>query len=551
MIRTLTLFTALYAFLSVLIAVAVYNNALRTELNATQDAGAVRLSEAASRLRLQLDSFRALVNFVASDPQMAKALAENSERSIADDLIDLHLTYGARYVDLVNVDNKVIASSDPERLGGTLSGAIMNAAMNSRLGTHHGIENGRRLFWFSRGVRGEGRQPLGAIVVSADMEELEFEWPFTPEPIVFFDENNLSFSANRPELLNLGMGEEDGRAPFPLFPTQPVAGNVVWNLRVEGDETQNVVRLHQDIAQLDLRAELFLSTNQVLSTARLRMFLALATAGVIGLIGAVAFQQSRRYALETLHSATLETRVDARTAELRAAQSELVETSNLAALGRLSAGVSHELNQPLGAILNFAENGQKLLQRERLDGVSDNLSMISNQVQRITRIIGNLRAFARQDVAPTEVVEFGAVARSALEIVADNITRAEIEVQTKFPAHEIKVLAGRVRLEQVVLNLVSNALDSMEQTEEKSLYLSLLQDDAQAVLTLRDTGDGIKDPERVFEPFYTTKNLGASHGLGMGLALSFGIINRLGGQLSCRNTEDGAEFKIVLPVVGD
>jgi len=105
-------------------------------------------------------------------------------------------------------------------------------------------------------------------------------------------------------------------------------------------------------------------------------------------------------------------------------------------------------------------------------------------------------------------------------------------------------------LEQVVLNLVSNALDAMAQTPEKTLHLNLLKNGEQAVLTVRDTGVGIKEPERVFEPFYTTKNLGASHGLGMGLALSFGIINRLGGQLSCRNTDDGAEFKIVLPVLG-
>jgi len=419
MIRTLLLFTALYALLSIMVAVAVYQNALRTELIATKEAGAVRLSEAASRLRLQMDSFRALANLVASDPQIANALSDIPDLDISDILVELHLTYGARHVDLVNIRGNIVASSDTKRIGRRVSGAIMNPALNGRLGTHHAIEDKRRLFWFSRGVWASNPQPVGAVVVSVDMDELEFEWPFTPEPVVFFDEDNISFSANRPELLMLSLGEEYARAPFPLSPAAALADNAVWKLRAKDGAVRQVVRLHQDIAQLNLRAELFLPTDQILSTARLRLFLALATAGVIGLIGAVAFQQSRRYALETLHSATLETRVDARTAELRAAQSQLVETSNLAALGRLSAGVSHELNQPLGAILNFAENGQKLLQRDRYEGVSDNLSMISNQVHRITRIIGNLRAFARQDVAPTEEVDFGRVIQSALEIAAE------------------------------------------------------------------------------------------------------------------------------------
>ena len=278
----------------------------------------------------------------------------------------------------------------------------------------------------------------------------------------------------------------------------------------------------------------------------MRRPVALATA--LGLVGAVAFQQRRRFALEAQHSAELEARVEARTAELRLAQDELVAASKLAALGRLSAGVSHELNQPLAAILNFAENGQKFLQRQKTELAAENLEMISDQVRRMTRIIGNLRAFARQEVMPTDTVDLAEVVRSALTMLEDDLKAASTKAVEKLPTGSVHVLAGQVRLEQVVMNLVSNAIDAMQGQKQKVLTVELTVSDEDAVLIVSDTGPGIAEPDRVFEPFYTTKDLGSSKGLGMGLALAYGITARFGGQLTCRNTGEGAEFTMTLPL---
>jgi two-component system C4-dicarboxylate transport sensor histidine kinase DctB len=307
------------------------------------------------------------------------------------------------------------------------------------------------------------------------------------------------------------------------------------------------VRLHYFSTPLNLRAEIYLSIRQAKEKARLQFFLALASAIVVGLAGAVAVQQRRRLALEASHSATLEARVEKRSSELRLAQNELIETSKMAAMGRLSAGISHELNQPLGAILNFAENGRKLLARNQTEPASENLFKISEQVRRITRIIGNLRAFARQEVTPTKWVNFSATVQNAYDLAKDDLTAAGIKTSLELPQDPLNVLAGRVRLEQVIFNLITNAMDAMEHSNTKDLTIVLTQSADNAVLRITDTGTGIDAPDRVFEPFYTTKNMGASQGLGLGLSLSFGIIQQFGGDFRCRNWEDGAEFTIELP----
>jgi two-component system C4-dicarboxylate transport sensor histidine kinase DctB len=377
------------------------------------------------------------------------------------------------------------------------------------------------------------------------MAALEFEWPLTPEPVVFFDTAQLSFSSNRPELLFSEMGSEDAR--FHLSSTPLSRSHGVWTLKT-GTRTEEVLRLRKAIPQLDLTAELYLSTGPSRETARLRAGLALALAGVLGLIGAIILQQRRRLALESQHSATLEARVEARTNELQEAQSELIEASKLAALGRLSAGVSHELNQPLAAILNFAENGTQLVVRKRDEEAKGNFSMIADQVRRITRIIGNLRAFAREEVLPTDIVDLSAITEEVMAIVTEDLKTAGVTLNASLPGHPVPVLAGRVRLEQVLLNLFSNAIDAMQTSKRKTLSIKLRVENDNAHLTVRDTGAGIKDLDRVFEPFYSTKELGSSKGLGMGLALSYGIVTKFGGQISCQNTGDGAEFLLTLPL---
>ncbi|MEO0771975.1 MAG: ATP-binding protein [Pseudomonadota bacterium] len=529
-------------------AVAFYQNTVRSTLTDLKRAGEVRLTEATGVLRLQIDGYRALANVIADDPQMAQALISGNH-DIADlALADFEATYGPWRIDLVDPEGRLLSSSASDDLTLSYPKSLLRAAMNNRLGFALAQEDGQRLVRLSRGVLVGGAKPRGIVVVSISLSALEFEWPVSPETIVFFDAEEVAFSSNRPNLLLLSRGEDPEETPFDLTEIGKIGPLQLWRFVPPESATIEVIKSEKFVPHLDLTGVIFLDTVQAWATARQRTILFLAGAVVLGLIGTVALQQRRRRVLEQKYSAELEARVEARTAELRGAQDALVEASKLAALGRLSAGVSHELNQPLAAILNFAENGQTFRARGKPEIASQNLTLISDQVRRITRIIGNLRAFARQETAPTGQVDFAAAVRDAIALADEEIKAANARLNLQIPSQNVPVLAGQVRLEQVVLNLISNALDAMAESAEKTLDVTLTPQGGDTVLTITDTGSGIEDPSAVFEPFYTTKDLGSSKGLGTGLALSHGIITRFGGRLTCRNLDRGAEFTVTLPL---
>ena len=548
----MTRFAAIGLAAYVIAAAAVitwsYFEAFDASLESDREAGSVRLSEATSRLRGQLDSYKVLVNTAAENPLIIEALVSGNPATANDVLTQLALTYGAWEVDLVDLTGLVVAASSPPRFTFVYNANLIRAALNGRLGYVVELENSVRLVRFSRDITDSAGNTVGAVVVSASLAALEFEWPVVPEPVVFFDRQGVSISANRPELLLFSRQEDTDDQPFPLrrrpYPTQAQ----LFHFDQAVGPPLEVQILEKDIPQLQMNGVLLLDTSNARTTAALVSSLVAALAVALALIGAIVIQQRRRLAAESRHSATLEQRVEERTSELRTAQGKLVEASNLAALGRLSAGVSHELNQPLAAILNFAENGRRLIDKNRTDETSKNLSEISDQVRRINRIIGNLRAFAKQERTPIEPVDFAEIITNALDLAEQDIDEHHVETRIDIANHSMPVLAGKVRLEQVILNLVSNAIDAMQDSSVRKLSVELREGDGKAVLSIRDTGSGIKEPDRVFEPFYTTKQLGSSNGLGMGLALSFGLVTSFGGELSCRNHQDGAEFLLSLPL---
>lgn len=547
--REITLGFAAYLVLCLGFVAFIYQDALVTALKEDRAAGKVRLSEASSRFKAQIDVFRTLTNTIAGDPRMAAFVAQPRAVSAMEHLLTgMALTYGALGIDLINRDGAVIASSQPEVIDRAHASGLVQAAMNGRLGYALHVENGQRLARFSRRIRSENRAPAGGVVVSAAISSLEFEWPVTPEPVIFFDQNGRSISANRTDLLLLSESSDATERAFPLSDAGRVRLQPLFKHVQPNGTISEVQVLTTDIPQLRMSGKILLDTEGARDTAFLRAGLAAALLVALGLAAAIFVQQKRRLSLESRHSATLEQRVEARTAQLRAAQDELVEASNLAALGRLSAGISHELNQPLGAILNFARNGRRLIERGRSEDAGENLRQIGEQIERISRIIGNLRAFARQEHAPLERIDLRQVVTRGLTMMESEIQMRGVDLQKSIPAEPVFVRAGKVRMEQVVVNLVTNALDAMDEVVERKLAVSLERAGEGARLTVRDTGIGIRDPERVFEPFYTTKQLGSSNGLGMGLALSFGLVSHFGGQLSCRNLECGAEFEILLPI---
>ncbi|WP_299197505.1 ATP-binding protein [uncultured Amphritea sp.] len=230
-------------------------------------------------------------------------------------------------------------------------------------------------------------------------------------------------------------------------------------------------------------------------------------------------------------------------------QNELIQTAKLAVIGQMSAGINHELNQPLTAIRSYADNAFSFLKLGKTEQVSSNLEEISGLTVRMAKIIAPLKEFSRKTTGQSALVSLKAVRDGAMSIMYGRLDRANVKIEWPDKLDKVFVLGDMLRLEQVVVNLISNALQAMEGGTEKWIEISIdSQQGDRLSICFRDHGPGIPQSElgKVFEPFYTTKKAG--QGLGLGLSISHRIIESMDGQLSVANHPlGGAVFTINLP----
>lgn len=262
----------------------------------------------------------------------------------------------------------------------------------------------------------------------------------------------------------------------------------------------------------------------------------------------------QRVALRTADLALVNRRLETEVAERRAAeqqlrqtQSDLIQAGKLAALGQMSAALSHELNQPLTAVKTYADNAAILIDRDRAAEARDNVSRISTLADRMASISRHLRNFARKPNEQLEPVALADVVKDTLEIVAWRLKAARTEVAVDLGAESLIVQAGQIRLQQVLVNLISNAADAVEGQTERRIALQARRQDGKVAITVADNGPGIADAiaPRIFDPFFTTKGVG--RGLGLGLSISYNIIKDFGGDLTVMNQlEGGALFTVTL-----
>jgi two-component system C4-dicarboxylate transport sensor histidine kinase DctB len=198
------------------------------------------------------------------------------------------------------------------------------------------------------------------------------------------------------------------------------------------------------------------------------------------------------------------------------------------------------------AIRSFAENAVQFMDRDQPARATDNLTRISDMARRMGRIIQNLRAFARQETGPHERVELGGVLASAIDLTRRHMGEAGVLLDYTAPSDPIWVRGGEVRLGQVFVNLITNAVDAMAGSQQQRLTIAVTHGDTVDV-TFQDTGPGIEMPDKVFDPFYTTKTAGETGGMGLGLSISYGIVQSFGGQIKGSNcAQGGAMFSVTL-----
>ena len=286
------------------------------------------------------------------------------------------------------------------------------------------------------------------------------------------------------------------------------------------------------------------------------MGFALLLAGGFYVLSRRARSQSVRLARESAELRRLNARLQREIAErqrvertLEEAEQSLAQSQKLAALGEMSAAVSHELNQPLAAMKTYLAGARLLLQRKRVDEAASSFQRIDDLIERMGAITRQLKSYARKGGEAFEPVDLRDALKGAMTMMEPQLRTTKVAITQSLPRRPVMVMADRLRLEQVIINLLRNALDAMKDADTRELDL-LIAEGEEAVLTVRDSGKGIDDLDALFEPFYTTKKPG--EGVGLGLAISSGIVADLGGRLTARNGEEGgAVFEIRLPLIGE
>ena len=238
--------------------------------------------------------------------------------------------------------------------------------------------------------------------------------------------------------------------------------------------------------------------------------------------------------------------------QLRQQQETLAHVGRLSVMGEMAAAITHEIGQPLHAIATFAVASQKALQAERPDSLAKALEWagkIEEQVQRTTAIIRRLRDFTRLAESHRQPLDVNEAIRESLALVAADLRRRHVQIDTDLAASLSVVSADRIQIEQVLVNLIRNAAEALEDrpAAERQMHLRSCQEPGRLLVTVRDAGVGMSDEglARVGEAFYTTK----PHGIGIGVAISRRIVEEHGGQLwATRNTDRGMTFAFALPL---
>ena len=436
-------------------------------------------------------------------------------------------------------------------------------ALQGALGSAHSADPIRTYSYAAPDFAADG-QVQGALVVVVDIDTIEGDWRGSTPVVFFTDDLGDVFISNRPELV-AGYGDtSDGHiATPPPLRTRDLDGHQVWDLDWGPYVPGHALHLARDLPAIGLTGEVLID---LAPARRIAFFQAAAVAALCLAFGALLFLVTERRRALAQANAVLETNVANRTralqaansqlrreiierheaeAALKQAQADLVQAGKLSALGQMSAGISHELNQPLMAIRQFADNGAAFLDRDKPQVARDNLTRIADLAARAARIIKNLRAFARNESEPMDKVDLVQVVTTAIELTDPRLRSAGVTLDWRAPDQPVLAWGGEVRLVQVLVNLINNATDAMADQPDKRLTIALSVQDP-LTLTLCDTGPGIAEPDKIFEPFYSTKPVGGDEGMGLGLSISYGLVQSFGGRIRGSNTGTGAMFTIEL-----
>lgn len=580
-------------------AIAYYGNALATKtyLDQATSRGQTTLRLAVAVLRGQMSRYQSLPALIADhyDIQALLADPDNPARRAKADayLKEINGLLASSDIYVIKPGGETIAASNYDGpvsfVGENFSyRPYYQDAIQGRQGRFFalGTTSLKRGYYFSSPVtiRDEIK---GVVVFKVDIDAIEASWKgddyeilvSDPEGIIFMtDQAEWLYSSLKPLTADRMARTEASRRyanatlrELPVTQTSANAGHELMTIAMTGNAREYLV-LAEPMPEAGWTVSVLLDTAPVYAQAMTSVTAALLLLGLAVLAAAILLQRRarlrERLELQRSAQAELEERVALRTADLalvnqqlgtevaerrateqqlRQTQSDLIQAGKLAALGQMSAALSHELNQPLTAVKTYADNAAILIERNRTEEARDNVSRISSLADRMASISRHLRNFARKPNEQLGPVALADVVKDTLEIVAWRLKAAQTDVTVDLGSRPLIVQAGQIRLQQVLVNLISNAADAVEGQTDRRITLTARGQDGKVAIAVADNGPGIPEAiaPRIFDPFFTTKGVGK--GLGLGLSISYNIIKDFGGDLAVMNQlEGGALFTITL-----
>ncbi|MDE2368291.1 MAG: sensor histidine kinase [Burkholderiales bacterium] len=559
-----------------------------------------RLELYASALASELARDAFLPSLVAAEPDVQAVLNEAPDAALraaaSRTLARIGVRAGASLVVVTSADQRLLASSDsarqpadaPRDLQRQFPGIAYALADGAAEFFAANESDGSTDYYFVHSVRRAGRV-IGHVIVKVSLAPLEATWVdlglrSQSERLLVVDENDVVVMSSIPgwKYRRIGRAMPHGHsgryaaaslAPLELALQQTVEPGVtmVKTPPVDGGPARLFMAQERALVPQAARLIALSDPSLVRRDARNAAWGGAAGGTLVGLLLLYLLHRRRvlqefflgRKALQGAHD-ELERQVDARTRELqrtneelkreiaqrRQAEDEVVQAGKLAALGQMSAGISHEINQPLTALRALSSNAMRLLDAGRTADVAGNLRHIDEMAERMGRVVNQLKSYARRDGLSLHPVALLGAVHNVLLMLDHRLQTEPVQLLIEIPEH-LEVRADRNRLEQVLLNLVGNALDAMIGTAQRRLVLTAVPRGERVLVRVDDSGPGMDEAQmaRLFEPFFTTKPVG--QGLGLGLMISSKIVGEFGGHLRAERLAAGMRFEFDLEAIGD
>jgi len=495
---------------------------------------------------------------------------------------------GALYV--VAGDGTVVAAAQPDSDAPAVLGqsfarrSYFLKAMESGRSSYLGVDPATNRVGYFLAEAIKYPAAIGAAVVRVDFDALETTWSHTRENVLVTDAEGVVFLASDPlykyrkinSAKSKHLSTESAAATYPagsgrpldLAITEPRGDNAIVSLR-SGEREESYFYTALPLPEYGWTIHRFTDLSVVDADQRDGAIIGAAISGLIVCLALYLVQRQRAYLAARDAGVKLQSQVEERTRELReanallqtevderrrteirlrATQNELVQAGKLAALGQMSAAIAHEVNQPLAAMRTFMASAKVYLQRNDAKQVAKNIDLIDALAERMAKITSHLKSFARKsEPGRPEPIQVGRAIDGALFLTESQIKSAGVRL-TRTVQADLWVSGYTVQLEQVLVNLLRNALDAVADTNQPAIEISASGSRDTVRIVVADNGPGIAPElvQQIFDPFVTSKPVGK--GLGLGLSISYGIVQGFRGRMYAANpAQGGAELVIELP----